>query len=198
VTTPPAAPARRSLLRVVLPWAVTLVLLAAAWGLVKITLPDEAAQAPFETVAEIGQPATTRNLVVTVTDVRAARGVTDAAGWSAEGTWLVVDLEASTQVSQDAALLGVTRLLIGDREFTATDRGATFAKQRLITGVPRAGSLAFELPADALTGTATLQLGSPSGAVSDVPLDGMVVLTIDLDAISVENEVALLENGWAR
>lgn len=196
----PAAEAaiRTPVLKTVLVWALTLALLAAAWGLVKVTLPDAAAQAPFETVAVIGEPAVTRNLEVTVTDVRAAHRVTDADGWSADGTWLVIDLEASSRLTQNGALLGLSRLELGGREFTATERGDTFAAQQLVTGVPRAGSLAFELPSDALTGTATLQLGIPTGAVIDVPLDGMIVLTLDLDGIPVDDEAALLENGWVR
>jgi hypothetical protein len=182
----------------VLSWGLTLVLLAAAWGVVEVTLPDDAAQQPFPTTAEIGEAAVSRNLVVTVTDVRAAARVTDDSGWSADGTWLVVDLEASSQVTQENALLGLSRLIVGDRTFSATDRGTTFAEQRLVTGVPRSGSLAFELPADALTGTATLQLGVPTGAVGQVPLDGMITLTIDLDALEPDGEAALLPNGWAR
>lgn len=180
------------------PWLLTLALLAAAWAVVKVTLPDDAAQAPFVTAAELGEPATARNLAVTITDVHAARRVTDAAGWTAEGTWLVVDLEASSVVSQDAAHLTVANLIIGDRTFTATDRGTTFARQSLVTGVPRAGSLAFDLPEDALSGEAVLQLAVPSGALGDVPLDGMIEMRIDLDDIPVEAEVELLENGWAR
>ncbi len=179
-------------------WLVTLALLAAAWGVVKVTLPDGAAQAPFVTTAELGEPAVTRNLAVTITDVQAARRVTDAEGWAADGTWLVVDLEAASVVSQDAAILSIATLIIGDRTFTATDRGTTFTWQPLVTGVPRSGSLAFELPSDALSGQAVLQLAVPSGAIGEVPLDGMIELPIDLDEIPVEAEVALVENGWAR
>lgn len=182
----------------VLPWLLTLVLLAAAWTIVKVTLPDSAMQEPFERTASIGEPATARNLVVTVTDVRAARRVQDAEGWSADGTWLVVDLEAASRVTQVGALLGIAELKIGDRVFSATERGTTFHRQALITGVPRSGSLAFEVPADALSGTATLQLGAPTAAGYGVSLDDLIVMPIDLDDVPVEASADLAENGWAR
>lgn len=182
----------------VMPWLLTLALLCGAWAVVKLTPPDDADQAPFVTTAEIGELAVARNLAVTVTDVHAARRVTDAGGWSADGTWLVVDLEAAAQVSQEAANLAIAELSIGGRTFTATDRGTTFVMHPLVTGVPRSGSLAFELPDDALTGNALLRIAVTSGALGGVPLDGMIELPIDLDELPVEAEVELLENGWAR
>lgn len=181
----------------VLTWTLTLALLAGAWGLAKVTLPDDAAITPFPTVAELGEPTITRNLEVTITDVRVARQVTDAFGWTAEGTWLVVDVEAATVITQDGGSLGLAELTIADRTFSATERGTTFSRQRLVTGVARAGSLAFELPEDALTGQATLRLGLPSGAPLEVLLDDVVELSVELDELPVEAEVLLIENGWA-
>lgn len=178
----------------VLPWLLTAALLAGAWGLVKITLPDGSAQEPFVTAARLDESATARNLVVTVTDVHAARSIVDAKGWSAEGTWLVIDLEAEAHVTQDGANLSLATLTIGDRTFSATDRGTTFVWQQLITGVPRSGSLAFELPADALTGLATVRLGTGNAE----RLDGVIELTVDLGGLPVEAEAQLDENGWAR
>ncbi|MFJ4175419.1 hypothetical protein [Microbacterium sp. NPDC089696] len=195
VTTPARPPARRT--PKLLAWALTIAMLAAAWGLTQVTLPDDAALAPFVTAATLGDPATARNLAVTVTDVRAARTVTDAGGWSAEGTWVVVDLEAAAVVAQQNARLTLVELVVGDRTYSATDRGTTFRGQSLVPGVPRSGALAFELPADALTGTATLRLGAP-GVASGAELDGVIEMTIDLDALPVESEATITENGWAR
>lgn len=177
-------------------WALTLLLLTGAWFLVKVTLPEGSSLAPFPTVATIGEQASARNLVVTVTDVHAARRVTSSDGWSADGTWLVVDLEAASV--QEPSLLSHANLFIGERTFAPTDRGTTFARHPLMTGVPQSGSLAFELPADALRGTATLRLGLLTADDGTVPLDGVIELMIDLDATPVEAEVPLQENGWAR
>jgi hypothetical protein len=182
----------------VLVWLLTAALLACAWVMSKTPLPDDASIAPFPATAQIGEQAATRNLVATVTDVHLAHRVTDAAGWSADGTWLVVDLEAAAGVTQDLSTLSLAQLTIGERTFSATDRGTTFVRQRLVTGVPRAGSLAFELPDDVTGDRATLRLGVPGAAVGEVLLDGVIDLPLDLSALRVDDEVLLAENGWAR
>ncbi|MFS0910593.1 hypothetical protein AB3M89_02295 [Microbacterium sp. 179-I 3D2 NHS] len=177
-------------------WLATAALLACAWGVSKVSLPDDAAVAPFPTTATIGERASTRNLSVTVTDLHRATRVTDAEGWSAEGNWLVVDLDAASEATQNGSILSLAELTIGERTFTATDRGTTFLRQRLVTGVPRSGSLAFELPDDATGGRATLRLGVPTGG-GEVLLDGVIDLPLDLSAVPLEVEVPLDENGWA-
>lgn len=183
----------------VLVWLLTVALLVVAWGVSKVTLPDDSTIANFPVAATLGEQAATRNLAATVTDVRFAHRVTDTKGWSAEGSWLVVDLEAASVVTQELSTLTFAQLVIGDRTFSTTDRGTTFLAQRLITGVPRSGSLAFELPDDALTGSATLRLGVPSGAPgAEVLLDGVIELPVLLDDLPVDAEVLLDENGWAR
>lgn len=179
---------------VVLPWLLTLVLLTGAWALVKITLPVGSEQEPFVTVATLDEEASARSFAVTVTEVRAAHTVIDAEGWSAEGTWLLVDLEAAAQIMQEGTSLRVATLTIGERTFSATDRGTTFYRQGLVTGVPRSGSLAFELPADVLGEQATLRLGATGNPV----LDGVIEMRIDLATLAVASEVTLQENGWAR
>ncbi|MEV4776104.1 hypothetical protein [Microbacterium sp. LWH12-1.2] len=186
--------AKNTMKTIVLPWLLTLGLLAGAWAVVKITLPVGSAQEPFVTVATLDEEATARNFAVTVTDVHAARTVIGADDWSAEGTWLIVDLEASAEVKQEGTSLRVATLTIGERTFSATERGTTFYRQGLVTGVPRSGSLAFELPDDALSGDATLRLGATGNPV----LDGVIEMRIDLEALPVESEVTLQENGWAR
>ncbi len=175
-------------------WTLTFVLLAAAWGVSKATLPDDAATTPFPAVAALDEPVITRDLAVTVTDVHRARRVADADGWSAEGTWFVVDLEVASVIGQDAASLQLAQLVIGDRIFHATERGTTLYEQRLFTGVPRSGSLAFELPEEVVGGAATLRLST----ADDPLLDGIIEMPLQLDEIPVETEVVLDENGWAR
>lgn len=182
----------------VLVWLLTAALLACAWLVSKATLPDDATIAPFPATAQIGEETAARNLVVTITDVHLANRVTDAAGWSADGTWLVVDLDAAGAGADDIGLLTVAELTIGERTFSATDRGTTFLGQRLVTGVPRAGSLAFELPADVTDDVATLRLGVPTGPPGEVLSDGVIDLSIALGALAVEREVVLHETGWAR
>lgn len=186
------SPARTHLGR----WAITLVLLIGAWLLVKATLPEGSAQAPFPTIATIGEQASARNLVVTITDVQLAERVSDAEGWSADGTWLVVDLDAASV--EKTVLLSHVKLVFEDRTFSETMRGETFARHRLIAGVPQSGSLAFELPADAIHSSATLELGAGLPIDGTIPLDGVIELEIDLESIPVESQVTLQENGWTR
>ena len=63
----------------------------------------------------------------------------------------------------------------------------------LVTGVPQHGSIAFELPEDALTGSATLVFAEND----DYAADGIVEVSLDLDDMAVEREVRLDEIGWA-
>ena len=83
---------------------------------------------------------------------------------------------------------------MGERLFTATERGQTARGMQLITGVPRHGSLAFELPEGSLEGTATLVLSWQP----DNSADGVIEVGIDLDQVAIEGEVTLHEIGWAR
>lgn len=178
----------------VLPWMLTLVLLAGAWVLNTVALPDSAPRAPFVTAAETGRDATAGNLAVTVTDVRAARSVTDAEGWTAAGTWLVIELDAAAVRSQYGAQLSTAELMIGDRAFHATERGRTFFRSdTLVPGVMRRGALAFELPDGALRGQAVLRLGASRVTAGA----GVVELAIVLDEIPVEDSVTLPLTSWA-
>ncbi|MDT0158169.1 hypothetical protein Q9R19_11085 [Microbacterium sp. ARD32] len=178
----------------VMPWLLTLVLLAGAWLLNSIALPEGSSEESFFTRATVGEAATARNLELTVTDVRAARGIADPRGWSAQGTWLVVELDAQALTTQYAASLGFAELTIADRVFRATERGETFFRGRLVPGVPRSGAIAFELPGDALQGTATLRLGVPS----DARYDGLVELAFDAEDIPVEDAITLPTTDWTR
>lgn len=178
----------------VLPWLLTLVLLAGAWVLNAVALPDGSSEASFLTPATVGHAATARNLTLTVTDVRAARSIADPTGRTLESTWVVIDVDAEALDSQYGATLGFAELTVGGRTFRATERVESFFRQRLVPGVPRSGAVAFELPTDALKGTGTLRLGIPS----DARYDGLVELTIDLGDIPVEDAITLPTTDWTR
>lgn len=192
-TGPSSAP-RRGRLRTALPWALAVVFVGAAWGLTQAQQPEDAPYDSFITTAKVGEQAVTRNLAVTVTEVRAARSVSDGARWHAEGTWLVVDLDAAAVQDQFAALLATSNLRLGERTYSATERGETAKGMPLVTGVPRHGSIAFELPEGALKGPATLVFASEYVTSAD----GVIEITVDLDDVAVQNEVVLDPIGWAR
>lgn len=174
-------------------WAIGLALVGGAWGVIQVTPTQDDAEAPFPLVAEIDQTATARGFAVTVTDVRlGSRAV--AGAWSVEGTWLVVDLEAEATQEETGTLLAHAELVFDDAAYRASERPASLLRTGLTPGIPREGSLGFELPPDVVRGTATLELG-----VSDDPrLDSLVTLPIDLRALEPADEVELLATGWAQ
>jgi len=191
----PTAPgSHRTLLRKAGPWALSAVLVVAAWGLVQLQKPEDAPYDSFVTTTTIGERGVTRNLAITVTAVRAARTVSDGGRWRAQGTWLVVDFDAAAVEDQFAALLATSDLRIGGRIFSATERGDTAKGMTLVTGVPRHGSIAFELPEGALRGPATLVFATEY----DTSADGVIEVAIDLDDVAIQNEVELDPIGWAR
>lgn len=186
----------RTLAGKALPWALTAALLTGAWLIAVFTPPEDAAERIFVTPASVGSPAAGRNLAITVHDVRAAEAIA-VDGWRAAGTWIVVDLDAGAVVSQEDGQLSTALLHIGDRTFRATERGPSdwsLLRASLVPGVPQSGSLAFELPADALSGTATLELSTSA----DTRYDSVIVLPIDLDALEAHDELELAPADWTR
>lgn len=188
------ATSRRGFLRRAAPWALSVVLVAAAWGLTQVQKHKDAPYESFVSSTTVGERAETRNLSVTVTEVHAARSVSDGRRWRAEGTWLVVDFDAAALDDQFGALLATTDLRLGDRRYSATERGDTAKNMVLVTGVPRHGSIAFELPEGALTGPATLVFATEY----DTTADGVIEVSVDLDDVPMQNEVELDPVGWAR
>ncbi|MGN7861879.1 hypothetical protein ACTJI8_14960 [Microbacterium sp. 22303] len=191
---PPPSPPTRNRWGTAGVWALSIVLVVAAWGLTQVQKPDDAPYDSFVSTTTVGERATTRNLAVTVTRVRAARSVSDGDRWHADGTWLVVDLDAAAVVDQFGAALYVADLHLGDRTYSATERGKSARGMILVTGVPRHGSLAFELPEGTLKGTATLEFAADYSTAAD----GVIQVTVDLDQVPLQNEVELDPTGWAR
>ncbi|WP_417555094.1 hypothetical protein [Microbacterium sp.] len=195
MTTPaPTASARSSRRAKILPWALTLVLLAGAWLLNAAALPDSAPEQPFVTTTSVDSVATAGNLSAKVTAVRAARSITDPQGWTEDGTWLVVELDAAAVRSQYGSSLATAELTIGDRTFSATRRAQTMRDSgALVPGVMRHGALAFELPEGALKGTGTLRLAN----IGVVAGNAVIELPVDLDDVPVEDAITLPDTDWA-
>lgn len=174
-------------------WATAAGMLVLAW-LVALGTPDrDAATAPFAVTAQLGQEATGRNIAATITGVRmATSGVADGAGWTAPGTWLVVDLSAQAVSSEIGANLSYARLTLGDRSFQASERPRSLFRQPLAAGIPTSGTLVFELPAVAQEGAATLSLGLSV----DPRLDSVIELPLDLATVSRSPEIAWNPPDW--
>jgi hypothetical protein len=173
-------------------WAVGAALVAAAWGVAAITPPDGAEESPFVVSAEVGERATGRNIAVTVHDVTRSESVRSG-DWSADGNWIVVDLDAEAVVSEFGALLELATLEVNGRTFGASERPDSLLRAPLAVGVPVSGSLAFELPADVDGGAAVLSLGE----TADPRLDSVVEIDLVLDALVVEDAVELVPVEFA-
>lgn len=188
---PPTAPPAARRLPTWAAWAIGLTCIVAAWFVALATPGEQQTQAPFEVPATIGETATGRNLAVTITDLRRASEVS-ADGWMAEGNWVVVDLEVESLLTEDATSLANTALEIGGTRFTASERPASLKSTPLAVGVPREGSLAFELPEGLQSGAARIELALKT----DASLDSMIVLSFDLEDVAVEDRTDLLPTEW--
>lgn len=193
-------------------WLLALAMLVAAW-FVSGETPDgeQRLHDPFPVAGALGETVVADNLGVTVHDARFADRVSTG-GWSADGTWLVVTLDAWL-VHREPAGLGRAYLVVGDRTFLASERIAAYdadaaiAAWSLHVGIPQTGTLAFELPddiatdADAAAATLQLSLGRayPNLSAAQNQQGGAVVeLPVDLPALEHDATVALPKTVWTR
>lgn len=201
-------------MRRLVPWLVATALLVAAWGVAFVT-PDgeQGYSAPHPVAAVIGEPAVGRNIAATIHGLTIADRVSSGP-WSAEGTWLVVELDAWVVKRENEAMIGAAILTVGDRTFTASDRPghysskATLYRHGLNLDLPQSGSIAFELPSDVLTddgaADAMLQLafGGSNGAEQSVRAgiiaDSVIELPVDLPALTREDSLELPPTTWTR
>jgi hypothetical protein len=173
-------------------WGIGAALVAAAWGVALVTPAEDAEEAPFPVTVALGERGAGRNVAVTVTDVRRAEAVT-AGDWSARGNWLVVDLEAEAVLSEFGALLALATIDLDGRTFRASERPESMLRGPLSVGIPRTGSIAFELPEDVGGGAGELRLGE----TTDERLDSVIVVPVNLDEYPVESEAELQPSGWS-
>ncbi|MBT2516945.1 hypothetical protein J7E29_05825 [Streptomyces sp. ISL-90] len=170
-------------------------LVVAAWGIALVTPEDADAERPFVVPVEIGDRGEGRNLAVTVTGIRAADAAT-IDGWVAEGPWLIVDLEAAAVQSELRAQLSHATLSVDGRTFRASERPPdSLFRSALAVGVPRSGSIAFELPEEVFgDDLAVLSLGLSA----DPRLDSLIELHLEPSSLDRVEEAELMSSGWAR
>lgn len=178
-------------------WTVGAALVVAAWFVTFATPPVDARDAPFVVTATAGVPAAGRDIAVTVHDFRRARSISAATAggeWSAEGNWLVVDLDAASVVTTTGILMNLATLRLDDgRLYEASTRPESLYRHALTAGIPRTGSIAFELPAALEARTATLRLGLNG----DDRLDSVIEIEVPLTSLEVAVEERLVPTGWA-
>lgn len=177
-----------------MPWVITLLLIAAAWVVAFVTPTDRGTTEPFPIAATIGEEVVARDFVLTVQEVRAAESISTPDGWSADGTWVLVDLAAEAARVQNGTRLSGATLTLGDRTYRASERMTSMFGHPLVPGIPYRGTLAFELPQDALHGTGILHLSTRE----DNRGDNVAELTLDLGALEILPAVELDDVVWGR
>ncbi|WP_019181805.1 hypothetical protein [Microbacterium yannicii] len=176
------------------PWPIGVGLVVVAWFVALVTPGEDQAQAPFHVTAAVGEPATGRNLNVTVTDIRRA-GEVSAGGWSAEGNWLVVNLAAASVLSESGAQLAHVELVVDGVRYRASERPASLLQQQLAAGIAQSGSVAFELPVGITNGNAVLELALEG---VDTRLDSMILVPFDLAEVTDAGATELAATEWAQ
>lgn len=190
--------AARPRLRSAAAWGVGIALLALASLLLRLVPTDAQSEQPFTVTAAVGEAAAARTFTVTVTGAELV-DVLSAGEWRQPGNWLVIDLTVEGVGSDASSYLGRAAFVheagVGDdaqrREYRASERFPSLVTDPLVTGVPRTGSIAFELPADA-TGEGAVELAQHG----DTRLDSLVSVAVDLDALERVPERAVRETGW--
>lgn len=173
-------------------WAIGGALIVAAWGVALITPPEDAFERPFPVTVEVGERGEGRNIAITVHDVRRADGAS-AGEWTAEGNWVIVDLDAEAVVAEFGTLLSLATLEVDGRTYAASERPDSLRRGSLSVGIPRSGSLAFELPDDVEPEDAVLTFGLDT----DPRLDSLIVVPIDLSETDVESDAELQPSEWS-
>lgn len=169
-------------------WVTAAILLLGAWFVVRMTPSAEQTQAPFEVNTTIGEWGTGRNIRARVVGSRFADALDEWDG-PRPGNWLVVDVEAEAVTKADTLSAWLT---IDGATYQSSERTVgTMFRSSLVPGLPTAGSLFFELPADTEPGSATVKMGL--GLDRDPVLDSLIVVPIELDPT---NRVPLVQPAF--
>lgn len=162
-------------------------------GAVTVITPGVGAQTDaFPIHGVVDETIRSRNLMVRIEDVRFAGRITVPDDeWAAEGNWLVVDLSASAPRTEVDAELRLIKLIIGGREYIASERPSTsLVGVDLRVGLETSGMVAFELPADLDAEPAELRLSPPH---STPHLDDVIVVPVDLSRAQRESVIEIVE-----
>ncbi len=168
-------------------WIGALALLGCSALVAAVTPSDAVAQAPFRTELIPGGQVDGRTISGELLDVRLAEEITDGV-WSAEGNWLILDLEVEARKRDET--LWYARLERADGvQFRSSERPASLRDQGLSAGLPVRGSLVFELSDQTLGQKVRVDIGT---VVADPRADSLLSLEIDLAELTPVQEAQLL------
>jgi len=188
------------------------VAMVVAAGFVAAATPDgeQRIADAFRSSAQVGEVAESDGLVVLVNGMQLADGVSYD-GWRAEGTWLVVGLDAWLTRSELGGVLGRAYLTVGERTYLASERPRSYDQSATIdgfglhVGTPRTGELVFELPTDIASTAgadhAVLQLSTGTALVGLSPRENqqgaaVIEFTVDLTTLARVDDLALAGTTW--
>lgn len=168
------------------------------------TAPDnDGVIAPFPVHGSIGEPVSSRTLIVTVNGVQLADSLVvkyrDIPTITTDGVWLVVD--ATTEARLTTEGLSNIELRVGDIRYRVADvlPPSTPLQLNYGAGVPQRGFFVFELPLSALDAPAAARASLEFLPRLDSSLDSVPVIGVDLTGLEVERsirieEVAVVDN----
>lgn len=185
--------------RTLLGWTAGAAMIATSAALVAVIPAPNTDPAPFVVTVAQGERGVGRNIDITVVDVRRTDeiSVDSYSNWRATGNWLVVDVDAAAVVTQTGATFSGAQFLIDGKTYTASNRPdslSTLLQKSLLPGVPRRGSIVFELPESMTSGPGELAFS----VNSDVRADSQIRVPIDLGTVPLADSVELTRVGWAR
>lgn len=175
-------------------WCLGGALVVAAWFVALGTPDEDHVQASFPVPVAVGEQGVGRNIAATITDIRRTSALT-ADDWSAEGNWVVVELDVSAVTSEESATLSHAELVVDGVRYSASERPDSLRGWALSAGIPHAGGLAFELPEGLDSGDVTLELAL--APLYDTRLDSVIVTRFDLGSVPVTTSDELPETDWA-
>lgn len=159
-------------------WIGGVALLLLAAGVAAVIPTDAATEAPFRTELITGEKVETRAIAATLLDVRLA-DVAELDGWSASGTWLVIDVEIEA-TREEESLYYVHLEQTDGTKFRASERPESLLDERLSPGLPLRGSVAFELPKHMRDESVRVDFGT---MLADARADGLLSLEVDLASL---------------
>jgi hypothetical protein len=157
---------------------------------------DIQTNAPFATsITALGQKVTTRAFNLTVTDVRFADRLT-ASDWvgSTDGVWLVIEIVYAARI-RSTNVQGVLHVGGVDYDSSARADDMNLATAYSEPGLPWSRTMIFELPVSALAAAGSDHAVVEFGQSSDVRLDGVIELPLDLSTVERVSTISISEPG---
>lgn len=170
-------------------------MLVGAWFLQTLIPAPTVVTEPLPVTGAVGEAIHGRTFTITVTDAQVSDGVEGEQGWWAEGTWVVIDVQAEAEGSEAASpYLALATLTIDGVTYSASERPKSLLDASLSVDIPVAGSLAFEINPDLANGQATLRMGTTLSPV----LDSIAQLHFNLADLERTDDRTIDSPAWAK